>query len=370
MTPSDRFVSEPRSLDIQRLYRFPPDIGVGIFARREDVLSYFDAEYGRCAHDRLPQARLEVYVGNYRQAVTSLASQVSRWLVYERRHKLAKWRMALSGLDEETTRLAFEGRGVMLLPYLQNFYVEPLLRIKSLQAGYALVHGSSVMKGTKSVLFPAESRVGKTMLTLRQVIRGKAIQGDNCVIVSPKGDTFAFPRRLRIYSDLRRADPIAYGRLPRREKIRLTIAGSIRSLSFGYANPASRLGLEVFVPNCTICPHAQLDSIFVLTPHEGPDLVGPIRLGLEQLVESVQAHSFSEGRWLMEAVSPCLTAELESWLLRKMDVERQILAAAFEGVPAFELLVPRVTDPGPLLSRMARISGINAEWSGEPERCQ
>jgi hypothetical protein len=318
----------------------------------------------------LPQARLEVYVGNYRQAVASLASQASHWLVYERRHKLAKWRVALSGLDEERTRLAFEGKGAMLLPYLQNFYVEPLLRIKVLQAGYALVHGSAVMKGAKSVLFPGGSRVGKTMLTLRQATQGKAIQGDNCVILSPKGDTFAFPRRLRIYSDLRRADPIAYGRLPRRERIRLTIAGSIRSLSFGYANPASRLDIGLLAPNCTICARARLDSIFVLTPHEGPDLVGPICLGLEQVVDRVQTHSFSEGRWLTEAISPCLTADLESWLLRKMDIERQILATAFEGVPAFELLVPRVTDPGPLLSRLALISGIDAESSGEPERCQ
>ena len=367
MTPSAASVSErgPQALLSRRLYEFPPGIGVRIVAASSAALSYFDAEYGRLANDGCPDLRLDVYVGKYGRIVESLPSGASDWVVHRRRHKLTRWTIGFSGLEEERTRVAFEGQGLMVLPYLQNFYLEPLLRIKFLQAGHALVHGSSLIKGANSVLFPGGSRVGKTSLTLQQALKGKAIQGDNCVIVTPKGQTFAFPRRLRIYSDLRRTYPDAYHRLRLRERIRLRLANLLKDLSFGYANPATRLGIQTFVPDCTIRPIARLHSIFVLTSHGRSELVGPIPLGLDELVEKVQAHSFAEGRWLAEALAPYLGRHPESRLLRAAEIEREILHRAFAEVPAFELLVPCVADPGAIVSRIASITGLD---EGPPEQ--
>jgi hypothetical protein len=90
------------------------------------------------------------------------------------------------------------------------------------------------------------------------------VQGDNYVIVTPDGRTLAFPRRLRIYSDLPKINPAVYRLLPGRERVRLRLAGLIRTLSAGYANMPRRLTVDELIGHGRIRSEAHLDAVYLL----------------------------------------------------------------------------------------------------------
>lgn len=342
-----------------RLYEFPPGVIVRIVSSRSRVLSYFDAEYGRLAAQDAGRVDLEARVEGLGQLIGRAEAAAPETAVIGRRHKVTRWRIALAGLEAETQVVLFEAGGPMSLPYLQNFYLEPLLRFKVTQAGYALVHACSLVKSGKSVLFPAGSSVGKTTLMLRYAAGGGVVQGDNHVIVSPDGQTFAFPRRLRIHSDLRMTSPAAFRSLPAREKAWLRFSRIIRFLSLGYGDFTSRLKLEQALPGCRFAASAEMDSIFLLRAHAGSEIVGPNPLPLESLVQTVQANNAAEGAWLFPAISSYIAAHHDSVFAEMPARESAILNRAFKGLPSFEILVPRAAHAGVIAERIALLTGLS-----------
>jgi hypothetical protein len=64
--------------------------------------------------------------------------------------------------------------------------------------------------------------------------RGLRLLGDDRVIVSSDGLVSAFPRRIRLYPDLRSTAPDAYRRLTRRARLRLRATAGIRTITRGW----------------------------------------------------------------------------------------------------------------------------------------
>ncbi len=360
MQPSSPSASAPaRAAHHQRLFSFAPDVAIRIDGP-DRVLSYFDAEYGPLAISQCGAPAIDLIIESYRHGTAAVRTGAPESLVVRRRHKVTWWALTLNGLEDETTRMAFSYVGPMGLPYLQNFYLEPLLRLKLLQAGLALVHGCALAKGSMSVLFAGGSSVGKTTLALRQAAQGRAILGDNYIILSREGETFRFPRRLRIHSDIRETNTEVHRLMARRERAWLSLSRIIRALSLGYADLTCRLSIQRLVPNCVLRKSATLDSTFVLTPHAGTELVGPVPIGVDELVRRIQAHSLSEGLWLAEAMSAHYRSQPSSRLRDLPEVERDILREATGTRPMFEFLIPRVADPGALVDHIGRLSGLDA----------
>ena len=301
----------------------------------------------------MADVQLDVHVGNQGTMAHSAGA-----IVHRRRHKLTSWTVTFTGLESDRTGIDFDGRGVMTLPYLQSFYIEPLLRLKLLLRDHALVHGASICKGSKSQVFVGGSRVGKTSLTLSQAEGGNAVQGDNFVILSPDGTSIAFPRRLRVYPDLRRSLPSIHRRLPLATRSRLKSLAILNWLSRGYANPATRLPLAQLVPDCKVMPEAVVESVFVLRPHTGKDLVGPTSVSLDQTVTEIQTHASKEAVWLTEALAPYVSDHTESSLNFARVAEASILNRALSNVSTSEILVPRVDNVGELARDMSRIAGL------------
>lgn len=337
----------------ERYYEFPPGVVLRVFSGQRNVLAYFEAEYGPFRTAGTADVQLNVHVGKQGNVARAPGA-----IVHRRRHKLTSWTITFTDLESERTSIDFDGRGVMTLPYLQSFYIEPLLRLKLLRRDHALVHGASICKGSKSRLFVGGSRVGKTSLTLSQAEGGNAVQGDNFVILSPDGTSIAFPRRLRVYPDLRRSLPAIHRRLPLATRARLQSYAVLNWLSRGYANPATRLPLAQLVPDGKVLPEASVESVFVLRPHTGKDLVGPTSISLEQTVTEIQTHASKEAVWLTEAMAPYVSDHPESSLNSARVAEASILSRALSNVSTFEILVPRVDNVGELARDMSRIAGL------------
>ena len=337
----------------ERCYEFPPGVLLRIVSRHSHVLAYFDAEYGPFRTADTTDVQLNVHVGKQ-----SNMAHPTGAIVHRRQHKLTRWTVTFTDLESERTCIEFDGLGVMTLPYLQSFYIEPLLWFKLLPRGHALVHGASVCQGSKSRVFVGSSRVGKTSLTLSQAERGNAVQGDNYVILSPDGTSIAFPRRLRVYPDLRTSLPTIHRRLPFTTRTRLKSYAILNWLSRGYANPATRLALAQLVPDCNVMPEAVVESVFVLRPHTGKALVGPTPISLDQTVTAIQSHASTEAAWLTEALAPYVSDHPESSLSSARVAEASILNRALSRVSTYEILVPRVDNVGQLARDMSRIAGL------------
>jgi hypothetical protein len=342
-----------------RYYRFPAGVTVRFRTGRREVRAHFDAEYGRLGLDSSDTCDVEVRTDGYRRLLRSLRADGVQVSEHRGRHKTVTWRVAIWGLDDETTRLAFEGRGEMAISFLQTFYLEPLLRLKILQKGYALVHGCAVMRGERVILLPGGTGVGKTTLALMQAAKGKGVLGDNYVVLSPRGEAFAVPRRMRVYSDLARTNPEIYRCLPRRHRMRLTVAGLVKRLSMGFANLPSRLAIQDLASDPAVAATGgSLESIYVLVPKAGGELTGPKPLPLEEVVQKVQELNIAEGERLAQVIAPYLVGHPDSRFNVVDVIERDVLRRAFDGLPAYELQVPRVDSPASMANQIARIVGV------------
>jgi hypothetical protein len=339
-------------------YEFPSGVALRVHSHQAEVLAHFRAEYaGAVVSQRNEPVDIEVYAG--REAVRSGPLPQLLEDGYEARHKILRWRVGLAGLDEQTTVVAFDGSGQMVISFLQTFYVEPLLRPKFAARDHALVHAACLAKNGESVLFPAGSRVGKSTMTLQHAAAGLPVQGDNYVILSSDGRTLAFPRRMRIYSDLPATAPEVFRRLPSAEQRRLKVAGIIKKLSAGYSNQPRRLTVQQMLPDSPVCAEARLRSVFLLKPYEGEGLAGPSPCSSDAAIARIQEINSLEAKQLGEALS-ALPAPQHAYMTDEMTArEKDVLSRALKDVAVSELLVPRVKDPAPVVAEMRRLAGLD-----------
>jgi hypothetical protein len=276
------------------------------------------------------------------------------------RHKILRWRVGVAGIDQDTTTVAFEGGGQMVISFLQTFYVEPLLRLKFAARDHALVHAACVVKDGCSVLFPAGSAVGKSTLALQHAAAGLPVQGDNYVILGPDGRTLAFPRRMRIYSDLQSTAPEVFLRLPAAEQRRLRVAGIVKRLSAGYSNQPRRLTVQQMLAGSKACPEARLRAVFLLKPYIGEGLSEPKPQSPDEAIDRMQAISHMEAKYLETALGATGAAPPPAYMEQVLAREREVLSRALKDVPIFELLVPRVKDPAPVVASIRRLARLDA----------
>jgi len=348
----------PRSSDSsnQRTYVFPSGVTLRLHSDQRGVISHINAEYGSVLAEASGDADIDVYAGRSAISSSHHANEFER--AFEGRHKTVNWRVAVSGLEAETTRVLFEGRGQLVISFLQTFYIEPLLRLKFLKRGHALVHAACLANGDSSILFPAGSGVGKSTLMLRHAASGKQVQGDNYVILTGAGRTLPFPRRLRIYSDLAAVSPDIFGRLPSAERWRLRVAGLIRRFSLGYANLPRRLTIDEIVGPGRLCPEANLSAVYFLRRHGGSGLAGPTPVPLDEAVARIQAINREEATRLEPALAG--RPEAKAVFDEAGCLERSLLENVLGHLPLFEILVPRVRNPSAVVAEISRVCGLES----------
>ena len=337
-------------------YLFPSGVTLRLHSAQGELLTHFRGEYGKGGGEDAGAPDLEVYAG--KEAVASSPDPKLLTRGFVGRHKILRWRVAVSGIDRDTTTVAFDGGGQMVISFLQTFYVEPLLRLKFAARDHALVHAACVVRDGWSVLFPAGSAVGKSTLTLQHAAAGQPVQGDNYVILSQDGRTLAFPRRMRIYSDLRSTAPEVFRRLPAAERRRLRLAGVIKRLSAGYSNQPRRLTVQQMLAGSNPCSEARLRAVYLLKPYVGEGLSKPAPQTPAEAIERMQAISGMEAKYLDAALAATGAAPPARFTKEILARERDTLTKGIKDVPIFEVLVPRVKDPAPVVADIRRLAGM------------
>jgi hypothetical protein len=276
-----------------------------------------------------------------------------RSICFSGRYKSLRWRVQLPEPAEDRLRaviaLAGEPRAFGL-SLLQGYVIEPLLGLVAPSSGHVLLPGAAIGSNGGATLLIGRSRSGKSSLSARAAARGLPVLGDDHVFVGGDGTCRAFPRRLRLYSDVGDTAPCAYARLSARQRMFLRTLGVVRTLSQGRVAPPLRIRLERFgAPPPNALP---LDQIVVIERGEG-ETMERIELDRDEVILCART-VLAEQRAALDD----LGGEWDSRIDRVRAAEVELLRAAFAHSPsATRLVVPKRWDPGRAVSSLAEALG-------------
>jgi hypothetical protein len=304
-------------------------------AGSERALRHFDAEYGEgtVPPGSAGEPDVEVRIG------FGLRSEpIAGGAMVTGGHKSARWRVALGPPDARPLRASIVlagGPPSFALSLVQGYFVEALVavaladqgRVALPSAGFAADDGVTVLLG--------RSGAGKTTLTARALAGGRTVLSDDQVVLDDSGRVWRYPRRLRLYPDIRETAPDAWSLLPAGTRSALVLRGRVRRLTRGYvapslAVPVSDIGAPVAsgplpLRRIVVVERAAAEGPTVAT--QSPDWV----------VEQAGLVLADQRNRLSHAVDGAWTERLGAAL----EAERGTVAAALTTVPATQFVLPR-----------------------------
>ncbi|HEX7497132.1 MAG TPA: hypothetical protein VF344_01510 [Candidatus Limnocylindrales bacterium] len=264
-------------------------------------------------------------------------------------YKSMRWWTSLTAPDAKVlgVRVELAGRPrAFARTLVQGYFVEPLISIAAARAGAALLPAAGFLDEAGAIVVLGRSGAGKTSLAMHALSLGALVLGDDQVLIDPDGKCRAFPRRLRVYSDLRERDPVAYQRLPRRMAAQLRVRRLVRILSRGAIAPPLSVPLSVFGQRNPLNP-APIRRVVLLDrqvsagdlraePATAADAIGQAVAVLREQREHIAVSGGDPWRAALMAVE---------------SEEERLIAAAFR-----DASVQRITVPSPLSGAgMARL---------------
>jgi hypothetical protein len=273
-------------------------------------------------------------------------------------YKSVHWRVELGDPTERPLRASVEVGGRPLpfaLSLLQGYVVEPLVAIAAARVGYVLLPSGAVETEEGVVLLLGRSRTGKSSLCARALAAGRRILGDDHVFIHPDGSCRAFPRRLRVYSDLKRTAPEAFRRLPGHGRTALRLRAVARTLTRGYVAPPLRLRVEDLGQPL---PEEPLRLARILAIRRDVEARGLERrsLPLESLIELAETVADEQRGRLMDGPNADLWRDA---LAAAREADREVLKVGFLDLPAKTVLLPAFWDATRSVDALAGILGID-----------
>jgi hypothetical protein len=275
-------------------------------------------------------------------------------------HKTARWQVTLSDPGERPLRAGVAvggGPASFALSLVQGYYVEPLVGVALARAGFTALPSAAVVAGDGALVIMGRSRSGKSSVSVRQLTAGRALLGDDQVVIGPDGGCWRYPRRLRVYPDIRWTAPAAWARLRPSTRRTLLARAALRRLTRGFVAPS------LAVPNSELGPPA---------PHGRRAATG--LLVVERSDDDALVETRRDAAWAAGVAGELLAAQRERlsaladerWRAAIRDAEereRAVLAAWLERVPITGLAIPRRWDAptaiGTLAERVERGLGTS-----------
>ncbi len=333
-------------------YELGPGLGLAIEGDKATV-SHFDREYSRPATLRPTETIVEVaFTGHgLDQPGNSIAGG----------YKTMRWRTEFTSPEAANLGVRIEIAGwprTFARALVQGYFIEPLLSVAATRVGATLLPAAAIRAKTGAIVVLGRSGSGKTSLSMHALAIGAPVLGDDQVFISSDGACRAFPRRLRLYSDLRERVPLAYERLPRRIRAQLVARRLVRILSRGAIAPS--LAVPVSVLGQKSEPdRAPIRRVVILERALAP---GGLRTEPATVADAVEYAL----RLLREQREHLVLAGGDTWRQALLEVEsheERLLARAFGGAS-----VERVTVPSPLtggaIAHVGAAVGIVAEPAG------
>jgi hypothetical protein len=323
-------------------YEFAPGLGLAIAIEADAAtVRAFDREYGPATAVDPAQIAVEAIFGGPRSGRSGKSIPGG--------HKSMRWWTELTAPDAIPlgVRVELAGRPrAFARTLVQGYFIEPLISVAAARAGAVLLPAAAFLDQAGAIVVLGRSGAGKTSLSMHALALGAQVLGDDQVLIDPDGGCRAFPRRLRIYPDLRERDPLAYRRLPRHMTAQLGARRLVRILSRGAIAPPLSVPLSIFGQSSPLNP-APIRRVVILDRQVSP---GDLRTEPANVADAVgQALAL-----LREQRGHIEISGSEAWREALASVgsdEERLLSSAFGSAS-----VERITAPSPLSgTAMARL---------------
>jgi hypothetical protein len=220
-------------------------------------------------------------------------------------------------------------------------------------AGFVVGHGVTVVLG--------RSGAGKTTLTARALADGRTVLSDDQVVVDASGRVWRYPRRLRLYPDIRETAPDAWSRLPAGTRSALAFRGRVRRLSRGYVAPS--LAVPVSEIGTTVTPGPLPLRRIVVVERARVEEPTVATLPPDWVVEQAGLVLADQRDRLSRGVGGIWTERLDAAL----EAERGTVAAALTAVPATQVILPRTWAAPRAVDALEAHLGITPGSATRPE---
>ena len=251
-------------------------------------------------------------------------------------HKTVSWHADVSDPDARPMRARIEIRGAPRwfgLSLTQGYLVEPLLSIAAAAVG-VLLPAAGFVTDAGAIVLLGRSRSGKSSLTMRAAAAGLPVLGDDQVFLGRSGHVTRFPRRLRVYDDLRDTAPDAFARLPGWARRALWVRRLARSVTAGYVRPSLAIATSA-VLGAVESEEAPLARLVVLERTANLSRIEVQRIDSDAALATAAAVMEDQRRHLAR-LGPAWSRRLEEVAVS----ERSVLADAIARVGAERVLIP------------------------------
>ena len=270
------------------------------------------------------------------------------------RHRSVQWQARLDqvGPADLSLRIALSGWPRWFgLSLVQGYLVEPALSLLVAESGSVLLPAAGIVRDRRVDLLIGRSRSGKSSLSMRALVAGLPILGDDQVHVAREGVVSRFPRRLRVYDDLAGTAPGAISKLPGPLRRQLRVRSLVRRLTRGRIRPS--LPVDIADVGGKLAAPTLLGRIVLLRRADGAQMRLRDAAADEAVRDSIAA--LSEQRARLARILP------DRWrteLAERLEGEALTLSAAFALVPVVAVEVPNSSDPGDAVTRLAGALGL------------
>lgn len=234
---------------------------------------------------------------------------------------------------------------------LQGWLVEPMASVAAARRDLVLLPGAALHDGDGATVLLGRSGAGKTSVVARTLAAGGSALADDQVLVDVDGVVAAWPRRLRVYPDLRATAPAAVRALPWRRRTALGALRGLQTVTRGWVAPS--LPVPWADLGATPAPAARARRVVVVqrAPVEALQVA---ELGAADVAAVAQDVLGEQRLRLVRMGGP----PWEAAAAAAAEHERATLLRALDGVPAQRWSVPAAWDApravAALADRLAR----------------
>lgn len=257
------------------------------------------------------------------------------------RSKVARWHVALEGLERPPFHLSFSGNR---FSYRSLFFhvLQPLVDYHLGLNGMALVHASAVGTEQSALAFSSLSGVGKTSLAILLLSMGlPQFLGDEFIIVSADGTARSFPLPLSLFHRNLVSTPSLRRRLTTRARASLTMNRVLSAVTRAMVRPRLPMGVAEIFPEVTVPRTLPLGALGYLVPTPARDISIRPRPVSAEFVERLLANNHLEFRYFRRVLRAVAAARPDSPVAAHDTRIRKVLSDALSRTPCFEIAVPR-----------------------------